>query len=302
MVLAFYVNITEQFKGFGLNLKVVVEPDVGINTFVIGTIISMLFSRVFLYFHAKYANNKSMDEQNNAWHVGFSNKSSVYGVLMLVLTVGAFCVVIYSVFDAVAVRYTLSGIVGNFVSDPVREYSIWQIVTTVPGCTDKHFAAPFLSFAFFMTAIFFPILLTVTVIMLLFIPMEYKYLNYCSNMMQISMSWNALDVFVIASCVLVLEIGKVSQWILNQNFPKICGPDGIIPKLFKGTQCMQVEGDTLFPIWVLALCVLCIWILCIYTISQIKKVQKYYNYSEQKYNEQLANGKSIFYLILDLQR
>eukprot|EP00483_Globobulimina_turgida_P003036 UN03041 len=48
MVLAFYVNITEQFKGFGLNLKVVVEPDVGINTFVIGTVISMLFSRVFL--------------------------------------------------------------------------------------------------------------------------------------------------------------------------------------------------------------------------------------------------------------
>ena len=57
MLVSFYVDINEQLphNGYGINLKVVVEPDVGLNTFVIGTIISMIFSHFFLYLDAKYA-------------------------------------------------------------------------------------------------------------------------------------------------------------------------------------------------------------------------------------------------------
>ena len=52
MIVSFYVSITKQFDGYGLNIKVVVEPDVGLNTFVIGTVASMLYSHCFLYLDA----------------------------------------------------------------------------------------------------------------------------------------------------------------------------------------------------------------------------------------------------------
>merc|ERR1712154_528376 len=55
MIVSFYVSISEIFHGYGLNIKVVVEPDIGLNTFVIGTVISMIFSHYFLYLDAKYA-------------------------------------------------------------------------------------------------------------------------------------------------------------------------------------------------------------------------------------------------------
>ena len=43
---------------FGFTLYVTVEPAVGINTFVIGTVISMLFSHYFLFLDANYVKPK----------------------------------------------------------------------------------------------------------------------------------------------------------------------------------------------------------------------------------------------------
>ena len=55
MIVSFYVSISEEAKGYGVNVKIVVEPDVGLNTFVIGTVLSMLFSHFFLFLDAHYA-------------------------------------------------------------------------------------------------------------------------------------------------------------------------------------------------------------------------------------------------------
>jgi len=205
MIVSFYVSITEQLKGFGLNIKVVVEPDVGLNTFVIGTAISMIFSHFFLFLDAKYAKphikklrNKQQRQKdiNNALNVQYQidqveenenikNKhkynlwpsplcirfvpESMFGVfvrsVMLLLIFATLWTVIDSVFTA-PVRYNISGLVGFFVTNSVRSYSPWQIVTEVPSHTDEHTAAYPLSFTFFITIIFFPLLLTVSMIII----------------------------------------------------------------------------------------------------------------------------------------
>eukprot|EP01083_Nonionella_stella_P088628 247109_1 len=66
MVVSFYLTITEQTRsGLGINVAVVVQIDTGVTTFAVATLVSMVYSMVFLYFDEQKRLQKSpiTDEQ-----------------------------------------------------------------------------------------------------------------------------------------------------------------------------------------------------------------------------------------------
>merc|ERR1712154_554653 len=92
--------------------------------------------------------------------------------------------------------------------------------------------------------------------------------------LQTCMAWSALDVFALASIAASLQLSRVSQWILNQNYAEICGPGGIIPNAMekligKPTQCFGVDGYLVPGIALVCGVSISSWIICIYTIRQI---------------------------------
>ena len=360
MIVSFYVEITEQLKGYGVDVKIVVEPDVGLNTFVIGTALSMLFSHFFLFLDAHYAKphvahlrrlrdlnddddaKRAINEQRGGaepeiaviddeamkhkmtkiteemeaeralmvkhqWNtvrrplcIRFA-PHSICGVvvrsLMLMVLIATMWGVIDSVFTA-PVRYDIEGLVGWALTDSHRAYSPWQIVVGVPSHTDEHEAAPALSFALFVTIIVFPILLVATMMAIWMLPVLCRRLHFLNIAMQTFMAWTALDVFAVASIAASLELDRVSQWIMNQTYPKICGPEGIIPLILekvlgRETGCFAVTGHLTWGIWIVVGSAVSMWFLFVYTIHQL-----------QRSNQQLKRlvdggkgsaGKSIFF-------
>lgn len=335
MIVSFYVDITEQLphNGVGFNLKVVVEPDVGLNTFVIGTVISMIFSHLLLYLDAKYAKphikkvialqqtdyiddddyNKEQQQIKNIknkheWNISFKPffikylPFSYFGILMRSIMLLLIWITLYMIIDTVfiaPVRYNITGLVGFFVSNPQRSYSAWQIVTEVPSHTDEHIAAPPLSACLFFTIIFFPILLLLLIVFIWHLPLKHKYLNYLNILMQVSMAWSALDVFAVASIAASLELSRVSQWILNDSYAKVCGtnPPGIIPTILthltgRDSGCFSVDGYLVSPgIYIVVIGAIFAWILFIYTIYQLYKSNKYL---KSEINKSLPD-KTIFF-------
>ena len=349
MIVSFYVSITKELKGYGINIKVVVEPDIGLNTFVIGTAISMIFSHFFLYLDAKYAkphikrlrNRQKQQQQQqqqiqqiqqiqqkeefedddieiddieiddkhlksrHSWNLSFRPlfsrfvPHSMFGVviraLMLLTIIYTLWGTIETVFTA-PVRYNITGLVGWAVTDPVRSYTPWQIVTEVPTHTDEHGAAGPLSVALAVVIIFCPILLIICMIIIWYIPLKYKHLNIVNVAMQTCMAWTALDVFAIASIAASLELSKVSQWILNQNYAEVCGPGGIIPSIMqkiigKPVGCFSVDGYLVPGIYLVVAVAISSWILFIYTIHQLYHSKKYFN---KLINKNIAD-KTIFF-------
>jgi len=192
---------------------------------------------------------------------------------MLVLLFAALWGVIDSVFTA-PVRYDLEGLVGWAITDPRRAYSPWQIVTEVPTHTDEHEAAPPLSFALGLTIIVMPILLLVTMVAIWLLPVHHRRLKVLNAAMQTMMAWAALDVFAVASIAASLELDRVSQWIMNESYPKICGPDGIIPLVLekvlgRDSGCFSVNGHLTYGIWLVVASSVASWLLFAYTVQQI---------------------------------
>ena len=351
MIVSFYVSITEQFKGYGVNVKIVVEPDVGLNTFVIGTALSMLFSHFFLFLDAKYTkphiihlrrlrdlNDKVADDHNaeiaviddeilnskwdqieedmemernlmaeHSWNTTLRPlctrflPHSVCGIAFRSLMMMLLMVTMYGVIDSVftaPVRYDIEGLVGWAITNPHRAYSPWQIVVGVPSHTDEHVAAPALSFALGVTIIVFPIALVAMMWIIWMLPIRYRRVQSLNVAMQTCMAWAALDVFAVASIAASLELDRVSDWIMNETYPGICGPDGIIPLILekvlgRASGCFSVEGHLTWGIWLVVGTAVSSWVLFGYTIHQIHRSNQ--EFMRTVNGNKNVGGKSIFF-------
>lgn len=412
MVVSFYVRINEQIQEYGLTVHITVEPDIGMTTFVIGTIISMIYNHIFIYLDVKYSkpihnenhkrrrssllmlpeysisaeimdndddksislnmphytsnffgnkvrqyqqyennnendndndnnnenqnhgeneNNRNIidsnidgkkksdiasDDPNNnnklkrtesyliakakmfpeegsALYDWMNNGSfRIYSVMytprsfvgiffrclfLLILIANTWAMIL--VITIAPVRYNMKGLAGDAVSNPVRAYSVWDVGSMLPFKTDMVEAGWFLAITFFITAIITPIGIMALLATIWLIPLTYKMHRTIISLLFPIQAWAALDVFLISSVAASVELERVSQWIIDQNFSAYCGPNSPIAML--RNNCFSVVGHLTYGTYLMGACVGISWLLLIYTLHEIKKSYKtigYYNY------------------------
>ena len=116
--------------------------------------------------------------------------------------------------------------------------------------------------------------------------------------MQTCMAWAALDVFAVASIAASLELDRVSQWIMNETYPGICGPDGIIPLVLnkvlgRESGCFSVDGHLTWGIWLVVGTAVSSWVLFVYTVHQIYRANQHFKRLVD--GDRVGAGKSIFF-------
>jgi len=161
-------------------------------------------------------------------------------------------------------------------SDGHRAYNAWQVFVDLPKRTDMKISAYFLTIIWFITLVLFPILTNMIAFLIWFLPTDDCLFYYISKCLIPFQSWSALDVFVIASIAASIELGQVSQWIIDSNFAAYCGPDGLVTNLFRGANCFIVNGTILDGTYWMLVAVILYWIIWSYSLIQIGKYNKYY--------------------------
>lgn len=72
-----------------------------------------------------------------------------------------------------------------------------------------------------------------------------------------------------------IELDEVSQWILNSNFPSVCGDDGTIERIV-GTGCFSVVGSLTYGSILLGSFVVIEWFALLYTRNHISRMHRKY--------------------------
>lgn len=305
----------------GVDVAVIVQIDTGVTTFAIATLLSMLYSMLFIYYDEqkrlkkrlslkeKNEEKQKQDEQhgieqqlvNEIEFDCFENEIEKYsklyewkhndsikiyalydlpdsfcGViwrcLFLTLIIGNIWLCIDTIFTA-PVRYNMKGLAGWAVDDNIRSYSIIDTVNKLPSSTDKHGAAWFCLIQYYMTVIIAPIFISIIIVFVWLFPMKYKYHNIICHLLFPFQAWNALDVFMVGAIAASVELDQVSEWILNTNYPCVCGDGGIIQTL-TGVGCFSVEGHLTYGSLILLIFVIFEWFALIYTRNHINKTHQ----------------------------
>ena len=177
--------LTNYFKqkqlpsGLEIKVAVVVEIDVGVTTFAVATLASMVYSMLFIYFDEKkrlqkIIKHKDKDENDEkeineidcfenriqkyskleSWRNDGSFKiyalydlpDSLYGIICRALFLALLITNLYLCIDTIytaPVRYDIDGLAGWAVNDSHRSYSIIDTVNKLPSSTNEYNAAWF---------------------------------------------------------------------------------------------------------------------------------------------------------------
>mmetsp|Transcript_8254 Transcript_8254/g.13489 ORF Transcript_8254/g.13489 Transcript_8254/m.13489 type:complete len:670 (+) Transcript_8254:46-2055(+) len=334
MVVSFYLTITEELQnGLGVEVAVVVELDIGVTLFAIITLLSMVYSMMFIFFdeqkrHKKQEEHKQKEsmsmhkdeDQNHAhfiandenhkmeyilsdkldtdcfeheiephsklyewkYHEGakiyafFDLPDSLCGILwrgfFLTLLLGNIWLCVDAIWTA-PVRYNMNGLAGWAVSDNIRSYSIIKTVNLLPFSTDEWVAAWFCVVQYYMTVVLAPLLISAVLVFVWLCPMSYRTHNIICHLLYPLQAWNALDVFLVGTVAASIELDQVSQWILNTNYPTICGTEGYIEDIVH-VGCFSVKGYLTYGCLMLGIYVVLEWFLLIYTSNRISNTHK----------------------------
>jgi len=171
------------------------------------------------------------------------------------------------------VRYDIEGLAGQFVPNPHRAYTPWQIWKMLPGHTDMKQSAYFLAFSWVLTLVICPLLVQLVALLLWFLPTNYRGFNLFYNMIIPIQSWAALDVFAVASVAASVELEQVSKWIIDQNYKQVCGPHGYVVTLLHA-DCFVVHSQRTWGTWTLIVAVVMFWVIWFYSLFQGQRAKK----------------------------
>lgn len=195
--------------------------------------------------------------------------------IFLTLLIGNIWLCIDSIYTA-PVRYDMKGLAGWAVDTPHRSYSIIGTVNKLTSSTNEVDAAWFCVIQYYMTVIIAPILISIVLVIVWIVPMNYKCHNIICHLLLPLQAWNALDVFLVGAVAASVELDQVSQWILNTNFECACGANGIIQTL-TGQGCFSVKGNLTYGSLLLLIFVIFEWFALLYTRNHINKTHQKYS-------------------------
>merc|ERR1712241_456301 len=145
------------------------------------------------------------------------------------------------------------------MGDNVKSFAIIDLINLLPDSTDSTSAAYLCVVLCYLTIVIAPILMSVMIVVLWMVPLNYKLHNMICHLLFPLQAWNAVDVFLVGTIAASVELEQVSEWILNANYATICGDDGIMESLL-GAGCFSVVGDLTYGTIMMATFVVVQWI------------------------------------------
>ena len=192
----------------------------------------------------------------------------LWRVLFLVVCIGNIALCFEMLWTA-PVRYDIEGLAGWAMGDNIRSSSVIETANMLPSSTDSVAAAWFCVVQYYMTVVAAPIIVSLIIVMVWLCPMNYTMHNTICHLLFPLQAWNAVDVFLVGTIAASVELEQVSEWILNTNYAKICGEDGIL-ETFLGNGCFSVVGNLTYGSIMIGVFVVVQWTALLYTRHHIK--------------------------------
>lgn len=120
--------------------------------------------------------------------------------LFLVIIMGNVWLCIETIWTA-PVRYDIEGLAGWACDDNMRSYTIIETANLLPSSTDEITAAWFCVVQYYVTVIVAPILISVILVCVWILPMNYTIHNIICHLLYPLQAWNALDGMFVCLCI-----------------------------------------------------------------------------------------------------
>ena len=202
---------------------------------------------------------------------------SYCGIITRAITLTLMICNIYMVLlslETAPVRFDLHGLTGAFVPDPIRSNTMIENCNLLDTVTDTKATAILVVVVYYITIIIAPILVMISLSFIWVFPFFMNYnivFHYLKEVTLVLQAWSGIDVYLLGSIAASVEIGEVSDWILNTNFPGVCGSDGVIQNIF-GVGCFSVQGNLIYGTLLLGIAVVIEWYSVIYTMRYLHKI------------------------------
>ena len=236
-------------------IDVIVDARLGFVLFVLATMLSLVLGHVILALHrsteARYARtttttttttssggaavtytDRDMDAEEQARRrvalrtVAFPGLSKPLDVLLQVLVavflVATIALVCYGI-SAQSLVFDVRGLVGWLFElmgvDPRREYSLLEMGAHVlsSAANPSSFTAILIVVIFFATAVVFPLLHLLVLIVLWLAPLSLAAQRRVYVLVEVLNAWSALDVYVIACIAALLQLRQFALWIVGDS-------------------------------------------------------------------------------------
>jgi hypothetical protein len=222
-------------------LDIYVEPQVGIYTFVLATVVSLILTHVVLHMHRRAEQQRDppspSNEREALWrhHYGVDNNDGGFRLtpfgsfFITVALLGTLAIIMVGAIIP-AFAFNFQGLAGWAMQadhlNPVQNFSLISLGNEIPTASPapNELGIRTLQAVFFTIALSIPLAHVASLVAVWVIPMRTVTLSKIFHMVEILNAWAGLDVFVVALLAAVLEIERFAQFVIGD----LCDPINVI--------------------------------------------------------------------------
>jgi len=227
MMVAFRYNL--EVEGVG-ELNVYVTPKYGFYSFLFATIISLISGHSMLFLHRRtmlpsipvYSGRYEslskhiFDDKHGRGLVKLTRRFRRFLVFALCLAFVLICVGV----SLKSFHFKFNGVAGTALGDAkVRAFSLVSIGEHIPQSVQESssFGIHWIQLCYFFFALIMPIMCLLSMFVLFLVPMRLKQQQRVFVLAEIANAWSAIEVFVIAIVVSLIEISPFTESMVGKH-------------------------------------------------------------------------------------
>lgn len=225
----------------GTAIDIYVQPQVGIHTFIIATISSLVLTHVVLHMHRRAAefhdppSPEAGREALSRHHFTGSSTSGAFqltwlgSITVTIVIMGTMAIVLVGAVVP-AFSFNFKGLAGWAMQadqlDPVHNFSLISLGNSIPPAspTPNELGIRWLQSVFFLIALAIPVTHLASLLFIWNVPLRTSTQTAIFHVTEVLNAWAGLDVFVIALLAAVLEIQRFAQFIVGG----MCDPINVL--------------------------------------------------------------------------
>ena len=226
MMVAFRYNL--EFEGVGA-LDVYVTPKYGFYSFLFATVISLVGGHLVLFLHRRtmipfipvYSGRKEslsrhvFDDKRGRGLVRLTKRFRRSVLAAMILTFILICVGV----NLPSFHFKFNGAAGTVLGeDRIRRFSLVTIGEHIPQSVESSsFGVYWIQTSYFFFALIMPIVCLASMVALFLVPMTLKQQTKVFLIAEVANAWSAIEVFVIAIVVSLLELSPFAESMVGEH-------------------------------------------------------------------------------------